>query len=248
MQKSTWSLSLLLSFLICFYVQVTPITAQPTANSLYLQTSEMADAMIQYDADKASVLRFYSTGSNQAEGRRQQGNNYNSPERRQRLLQLIDEYLTKIQKLPFEKMNVNGKADYILFKRNLESEQYQLQEEQKIYDQVAKYLPFSDKIYSLQTPRRRGIAVDGEKVAKELNDINKDISKAIADIRKTDSLETKQASLASDAAIGLQGILKDYFNFYNGYDPLFSWWVPKTYSETDSLLNLFATSIKKKEK
>ncbi len=249
MQKIKCSYSLVLFFLFCFYIQTFPATAQQATSNLYLQTSEMADAMIQYDADRASVLRFYSTSGNQSEWwMRQQGNNYNSPERRQRLLQLIDEYTTKIQKLPFEKMNVNGKVDYILFKRNLESEQYQLNEEQKIYDQVAKYLLFSDRIYSLQKPRRRGIAVDGEKVAKELNDINKEISKAIADIKKTDSLETKQASLASDAAKGLQGILKDYFNFYNGYDPLFSWWVPKTYSETDSLLNLFATSIKKKGK
>ncbi len=249
MKKFKCSYSPLLFFLICFCIQLLPAKAQQATNTLYLQTSEMADAMIQYDADKASIMRFYSTGSNQAEGRmRQQGNNYNSPERRQRLLQFIDEYLAKIQKLPFEKMNVNGKVDYILFKRNLESEQYQLQEERKIYDQAAKYLPFSDRIYSLQKPRRRGIAVNGELVAKELNDLNKEISKAIVDLKKKDSLETKQANLASDAAKGLQGVLKDYFNFYNGYDPLFSWWVPKTYSETDSLLNLFATSIKKKGK
>ncbi|MEO5946243.1 MAG: DUF885 family protein [Chitinophagaceae bacterium] len=248
MQKSKWSLSFLMVLVICFCIQLLPATAQQATNNLYLQTSEMADAMIQYDADKSSVIRYFSTGGNQAEGRMRQVNNYNSPERRQRLLQLIDEYHATIKKLSFEKMNVNGKVDYILFKRNLESEKYQLHEEQKIYDQAAKYLPFSDRIYSLQKPRRRGIAVDGEKVAKELNDINKEISKEIVDLKKKDSLETKQANLASDAAKGLQGILKDYFNFYNGYDPLFSWWVPKTYTETDSLLNLFATSIKKKGK
>ncbi len=57
-----------------------------------------------------------------------------------------------------------------------------------------------------------------------------------------------QANLASDAAKGLQGVMKDYFNFYNGYDPMFTWWVPKTYSETDSLLGVFANTIKKKGK
>ena len=39
------------------------VSAQQNTNSLYSQTSEMADAMIQYDADKASILRFYSTAS-----------------------------------------------------------------------------------------------------------------------------------------------------------------------------------------
>ena len=32
--------------------------SQQSKPGLYLQTSEMADAMIQYDADKASILRF----------------------------------------------------------------------------------------------------------------------------------------------------------------------------------------------
>ncbi len=221
-------------------------SAQPIS-SLYLQTSEMADAMIQYDADKASVMRFYSTGA-QGEFPRQQGSGYNSPERRKRLLQLIDEYLDILKKSPFEKWNINGKVDYILFKRNLESEQYQLLEEQKTYDQVVKYLTFSDRLYALQMPRRRGISVSGEEVAKELNSINKNILTAISSLKKADSIELTQANLAADAARGLQGTLKDYFNFYNGYDPLFTWWVPKTYSETDSLLGVFANAIKRKGK
>jgi len=42
--------------------------------------------------------------------------------------------------------------------------------------------------------------------------------------------------------------LKDYYTFYNGYDPLFTWWVPKTYSEVDSLLGLYASSLSKKSR
>ena len=237
----------LIIFLLVSLMPVVQLSAQQT-NNLYSQTSEMADAMIQYDADKASILRFYSTASSENFFMRQQGNNYNSPERRKRLLQLIDQYLDILKKSPFEKWNINGKVDYVLFKRNLESEQYQLLEEQKTYDQVAKHLSFSDKLYELQKPRRRGIAVNGEEVAKALNEINKEIANSTKKLKSIDSLETSQANLASDAAKGLQGIMKDYFNFYNGYDPMFSWWVPKTYSETDSLLNVFATAVKRKGK
>jgi len=42
------------------------------------------------------------------------------------------------------------------------------------------------------------------------------------------------------------GSLKDYYSFYNGYDPLFTWWVPKTYAETDSLLGLYAGTFRSK--
>ena len=173
---------------------------------------------------------------------------YNTPERRKRLLELINQYLGILEKSPFEKWNINGKVDYVLFKRNLESEQYQLLEEQKTYDQIAKYLTFSDRLFALQKPRRRGMSVSGEEVAKELNDINKDITTAIDKLKKVDSIEQNQANLASEAAKGLQGVLKDYFNFYNGYDPLFTWWVPRTYTATDSLLGVFANAIKRKGK
>ena len=237
-------------FLLGIIIPELPSSAQQSnGNHLYQQTSEMADIMINYDADKGTIMRFYSTVGQQQQGfGQQQGGNYNSPERRKRLLQLIDEYNDKLKKQSFDNWNVNGKVDYILFKRHLEDDQYELLEEQKTYDQVAQYLPFSERIYTLQRPRRRGIAVDGEEVAKELNDINKEIAKAISSLKKMDSLEAIHANMASDAARGLQGTLRDYFNFYNAYDPMFTWWVPKTYAETDSLLNVFGTGIRKKGK
>jgi hypothetical protein len=234
---------------ICFYGINGTYSQNSATTDLYRQTSEMADLMIKYDADRASIMRFYSTSGNGDEWwTRQQGNEYNSPERRQRLLQLISDYKKQTGDVDFDKMNINGKVDYLLFKRNLEDAQYQLLLEQKNYDQVVKFLPFSDKIYAIEKPRRRGIAVNGEVAAKELNDISKEVSKAIEKLKTTDSIEMKQASLASDAVKGLQGALKNYYNFYNGYDPLFTWWVPKTYAGLDSVLNLYAVSLKKKGK
>ncbi len=186
--------------------------AQVSASQgLYAQTSEMANTMIQYDADRGSILRFY--GSSAEDWWMRQGNDYNSPERRNRLLELIADYQKQIAKLPFEKMNVNGKVDYILFKRNLEDEQYQLQKEQKLYEQVNKYLPFSDSIYALQKPRRRGLDVNGATVARTLNNDNKEITHSNEALQKSDSIEIKQAGMASDAVKGLRGALKNYYDY-----------------------------------
>ncbi len=214
-----------------------------TTGNLYAQTSEMADMMIRYDADKGSIMRFYSYGDERWEPAP-----YNSPERRKRLQQLNTDYLIEMQAADFKKMNVNGKVDYLLFKRDVEDDQYKLREEEKLYEQVKRYFPFADRIYTLEKPRRRGIAVNGEAVAKELNDINRDISYAIKKMAEGDSIEMKQASFASAAVNSLKSCLKNYYNFYNGYDPMFTWWVPKTYTATDSLLNLYAQAIKKKGK
>src|SRR5687767_6260917 len=108
----------------------------PDNTDLYAQTSEMNNTMINYDADLGSINRFYSTNGAGGWGRERQVSNYNSPERRARLLQLNHDYLKQLEKLGFDNMSINGKVDFILFKRNLEDAKYQWQEEQKNYGQV----------------------------------------------------------------------------------------------------------------
>ena len=224
----------------------TGLIAQKNSSlDLYRQTSEMNDMMVHYSADQNSIKRFYSTGvsANGWWGNRD-GDDYNTPERRQRLLTLINDYYRQLKEIDFEKMNINGKVDYILFQRNLQDQEYDLKQEQALYDQVSKYLGFSDRIFRLERPRRRGAAVKGELVAKELNDIAKEIQQAMDKLNTSDSLETKQAGMAAAAVRGLKGALKNYFDFYNGYDPLFTWWVPRTYNTVDSLLKLYANNLK----
>lgn len=244
MQLFNWMKTFVFSILLMLLCPTFNASAQQNKSNLYNQTSEMADIMIQYEADKGSIIRFYSVSSRQGE----RDNGYNTPERRQRLISLIEDYQKQMLKLDFASMDINGKVDYILFKRNLEDQAYQLKEEKSKYDIVAKYLPFSDRIYALEKPRRRGIEVAGQEVAKELNLINKEITKSIAGLKATDSIELTLADYTAIAIKGLQSSLKNYYSFYNGYDPLFTWWVPKTYSVTDSLLNTYAIAIRKKGK
>lgn len=233
---------------LCFSLLFLTVSlwAQNT-NPLYLQTSEMEHQMVQYESDKGSIQRFYAT-SNPMDFRGGQGSSYNSPERRQRLQTLIAANLKQLDGLEFEKWNVNGKVDYLLFKRDLEDEQYQLQEEQKSYDQIAHLLPFSDRIYTLIKSRNRGESVQGQDVAKEMDGILKMVTQANAKLKSVDPIDQNLATLASDAVKGMQAILKSYYNFYNEYDPLFSWWVPKTYSGLDAELEAYAKGLAGKGK
>lgn len=214
-----------------------------------LQTSEMNDLMIKYQADHESIVRFYSTNGTRSEWWNRQGaDNYNSPERRQRLLKLLGDYQKKMDQVNFEEMSIDGRADWLLFDRKLDDARYRLEEEDKKYKEIAQYLPFSDRLYTLVKPRRRGGVVNGPQVAKELNEACGQVRQSIASLKKGDSLPSKQAKTASDAIGGLQGALKDYYAFYYSYDPLFTWWVPKTYSELDSLLTFYAGALTKKSR
>src|SRR6187549_4279620 len=106
MKCQQWTKNFIITILLSSCLYSLQVSAQQTTSSLYSQTSEMADAMIQYDADRASVLRFYSTSSQGDFASRQQGPGYHTPERRKHLLELIDQYLEILKKAPFEKGNI----------------------------------------------------------------------------------------------------------------------------------------------
>jgi len=98
MKCHQWTKNFIVAILLCSCLNSLQVSAQQNTNSLYSQSSEMADVMIQYDADRASIMRFYSTSSQGEFAGRQQGPGYNTPERRKRLLELTDEYLEILKK------------------------------------------------------------------------------------------------------------------------------------------------------
>ena len=75
----------------------------------------------------------------------------------------------------------------------------ELNEEQEKYVKIAKYLPFENRIYALEKVRRRGLSVVGQEVAKELNDLNKEIVKSISGVKKMDSVEMVLADASSSS-------------------------------------------------
>jgi hypothetical protein len=243
---------LCLLLVVCFCLQQAHAQA-PNAN-LYLQSSEMHDMMVQYNADLGSITRFYATSANTGFGGGRggqgggQGNAYNSPERRARMQKLIGDYEKQMNAVSFDKISVYAKVDYILFKRVLDDAKEKLKTEEDNYAKIAAYLPFSDKIYDLEKPRRRGMNVNGEQVAKQMNEIIKQVVAAKDALKKEGSIDSKLTNLGSEAVRALQGSLKNTFEFYNGYDPMFTWWVPRTYSDLDSTLSSFASVLKSKGK
>ena len=201
-------------------------------NNLLLQSSEVNNLMVQYNADRGSLTRFYFVP--------------NSPERRQRLQAFTKEYLSKLSALPFENFSTDGKVDYILLKRKLDNELRLLDKEETEYNQVSKYFPFADDIYALEKKRRRGASLNGEQLAKQLNELSKAINRSSKALKTEPAIPRPLAIRAENTIKGLQLALKSVFEFYNGYDPQFTWWVPVPYKAADSNLTLYSTHLFKK--
>ncbi|MBC7652806.1 MAG: DUF885 family protein, partial [Deinococcales bacterium] len=224
----------LLACTACLLVNATKSLAQKVESVLYQQTSEVNNLMVHYDADNRSIARFYTIR--------------NSPERRERLKQLHEDYLAELAKLNFDKLPVGSRVDYILFKRNLVNELRLLDVEAKEYQQITQWLPFADTIYAIEKPRRRGAAVNAQQLAQQLAIIQLQTNGLLKKLAKDVELTIALSNRASTSVKALQGALKNVFDFYNGYDPQFSWWLPMPYKTTDSLLNIYANALAAKGK
>lgn len=208
------------------------LTAQTPAVNLYEQTSEVHSLIAQFEADHGSLERYYFVA--------------NSPERRERFRIFYQDYLKRLQALPFESMSTGGKVDYILLKRDLENELFLLEREEKEMTQVQKFVSYGEPIYALEKLRRRGKHLNSADVAKQLNDIKKNVVEAGKKLGQQPSLTRTLANRAEATIKGQQKALKSVFDFYNGYDPQFTWWVKKPYQELDSALTTYAAQLKAK--
>lgn len=227
MRKSLCCICLLL-------MQFATTYAQSQDTDLYNQSSEVNNIMVQYWADRGALNRFYFVR--------------NSPERREKMKVLHDDYVKRLSRLDFSKLPTGSAVDYILFQRDLKDELFQLEQEKNEYNQVQKWFPFAERLYAVEKLRRRGTAPDAEKLAAELNTLAKDIIASKTLLQKDSSMPLPLSRRAAGVAKGMQGALKSVFDFYNGYDPLFSWWIPAPYKRLDGLLDEYAATLSSKGK
>ncbi len=205
--------------------------------------SEMRSAIERYSVDRGSLARSYPVAG--------------SRNRRERFKKFYNEWLTTLQGQEFDAMSQDGKIDYILFKNHLEYELRQIDIQSRQISEIEPVIPFGQKIIELEETRRRMEPIDSAKVAASLNDLRKQVDerrRAVElglrpDGRGGDTgieplrMKKTVANRAVAAINGLRGNLRSWYTFYNGYDPMFTWWNEEPYRTLDQSLSTYATFI-----
>jgi hypothetical protein len=182
-------------------------------------------------ADYGSLTRFYEIE--------------NSPERRNRLNVFFNEYLLKLDELPFDQLSTSSRVDYLLIKKRLDQELYELDVEELEYVSLHKWMEQGEPLYELEKQRRRGEYMDGEKVASQLNEIGNSLKEKSVELRKNKPTFSRTLTSRAEGIIkGQRDALKSIYDFYNGYNPEFSWWVTQPYQLLDSLFINYSNLIK----
>lgn len=241
-------LSQLCVFLFVLIASQSHAQSQNSKYNLYEQTSETAGLVMRYNEDIQAVRSFYSPMLVHGRGFATPSYVLSSPEQRKRLKEVDRDYLEKLAKLDFDAMSIYGKVDYTLLKRNIDDHLLSVEQEEKEYNAITKYIPFAEKLYALEQQRRRGNTLKGQQVAADLNEVLNELKASSESVKKLEEIDMPLANRAEEAVKGLEERLKGVYEFYNGYDPQFTWWVPKPYQSLDSALTAYAKVIKAKGK
>ncbi|WP_367866083.1 DUF885 family protein [Pedobacter sp. WC2423] len=213
---------------------------EKAVSRLYEQTSEMGTTIITYQKDIKAIQDFYSPYI--LEGTYPEvAQVYYSPEQRNRLLLIQNEYLKEMEQMDFDSFSIYGKVDYLLLKKEIKKETGQLEKAGINEKAILKYIAFAPGIYALEKERRRGKAMDWQVVAAKLDAIRKEIASFNAASINKSTLNKENLKNIREAISGLKMRLKGVYEFYKGYDPLFDWWIPKPYESLVQVLDHYNT-------
>jgi uncharacterized protein (DUF885 family) len=203
-------------------------------------TSEMRTAIERFAADRTSLNRAYAVQL--------------SPSRESRFEQFLRAWETRLGTLKFESMSQDGKVDYILLRNRLDHDLRQLNLDAKAEAEAATYVPFGSAILNLEEKRRKMEPVNPQQAAAALTALAKEVAEARQTVES--QLRGKAqpepasrrvvAKRAADEVAALRNTLKSWFTFYDGYDPLFTWWSEEAYRSTDSALQTYRALLREK--
>lgn len=240
------SRSLLLKMRTVIFLSAFCNLVSAQSKNQYVPCQEMPDLIQNYNADYRALIRFYTpSGSNAFRGGGSDAG-MGSPERRDRLDKLNHEYLKKLEAFNFNSLPQECKVDYILFKRDVNEKIRKASEEAAEYNKIKQWFPFADKIYEMEKTRRRGQQPDAEKIAKDWSDITDEIKFLQTKLKDEKNLGSQSIYIAGESISSIKNSLASIHQFYNGYDPMYTWWVPKAYTTLDEALTAYATAFKNK--
>ncbi len=198
--------------------------------------SELRDVLERYSVDRSALRRRHDVE--------------HSPARRERFRAFYTEWRAALAQIEFESLGQQGRIDYILFRNHLSYRLRRLDREQRIFDQTTSLIPFAATIIGLQETRRAMETIDPEVAAGQLKELEEAIESAREAVTAEDDevepveVDKTLAHRAAKMLDDLQETLEDWFDYYNGYDPLFTWWVEAPYNKADEALEGYAEQLR----
>jgi hypothetical protein len=178
-----------------------------------------------------------------------------SPDRLKRLRRFDLDWQDALAKLDRPALSPEAAKELDGLKLAVAANLMQVDAEWQALEAVLPAVPFAPPIVRLVEDRIRLKDINAERAAGEVDTVAQAIERlkaqvesalatgAPADAPKMGKALALKAAAATDT---LRAALAEWFAFYNGYDPQFSWWVPLPYKKADAALKDYAALLRDK--
>lgn len=219
-------------------------------------SSEMADVVDHFAADQGSLNRRYDATE--------------SPAQRQRMRAFYSGWRTRLHDVDFEKLTQEGRVDHVLLDNYLVHQLALLDRQDKMRAEVAVLIPFADRLLALQDTRRNLATIDPRSSAATIAQVTKQIDSlrtlfeapagrggnaGAAAAPPPDTAHPKAvaprvsktvANRGADNLDQIRGVVGSWYRYYDGYDPMFSWWMRDPYRKIDDALTRYARTLRER--
>jgi hypothetical protein len=229
-------------------LDLTPLLAAPQ--------SEMRMVVQRYNLDRAILSGNYANGAGRGGGRGGRGRGGEaasapaqlppvplSPARIARLKRFDTNWQAALSRLDSAKLTTTARTDLDGLKSTIASNLARLDAEALTMAQAIAVVPFAPKIVQLVEARIRVEDMNAQRAAATITDVTKEIARLTATPPRVNA---EQAALGATTVEQLRTITAEWFNFYNGYDPLFTWWMGMPYAKVDESLENYAALLRAK--
>ncbi len=203
--------------------------------------SNLRTAVIRYVEDKAGIERRYPV--------------LYSPARMERLREFHTGWKAQLEAADFNSLNPEGQIDYVLLRNRIDYNLEMLKLDEQRAREIAPLIPFFDKARSLEETRLDRKRAEPREAAAALDEIARQAA-ALADNLKADA--GKSGGLAQRRGISkvsamraatqlehLRTILSTYNKFYDGFDPVYTFWAHQPYEAADAALQSYADALRR---
>jgi hypothetical protein len=250
----------LLSLLVLAFSWVAPASgkfeqevAPPDLRPLLAQPqSEMRMVAQRYTLDRVALSGNYANGGARGGGRRGRGGDGEnaapslvpvSQARIARLKRYDTNWQAALGRLETSRFTTEAKTDLARLAGTIADNLAQLDADARTMAQVVTVVPFAPTIVKLVEARIRVDDINAQRAAADITAVTKEIARLTA---APPRVNADQAALGATAVDQLRAVTAEWFNFYNGYDPLFTWWMAGTYAKADEALKDYAALLRDK--
>lgn len=206
----------------------------PAGDVLATPTSELRDLVDRYVTDRATLLRRWHVEY--------------SPIRRQRQREFLAGWTDQLGRVDFTGLSQAARIDYILLRTRLWYGERLLDREEGQWREVESLLPFGMTIIDLMEARRRMERVEPTAAASALTSlaVAVDSARRRAERLEAGTVPAIRAFRAAEILRGLQGTLGQWYRYYAGYDPMFTWWAEEPFKRAEAALTAYQTILRQR--